>query len=81
MTTTTSIETIVRDALADIAPEADLTTLDPDAPLQDVLDLDSVDMLSFVTALHEATGVDIPERDYPQVATLAGCVDYLAHRA
>ncbi len=32
--------------------------------------------------VHDRTGVDIPERDYPQGATLEGCVRYLrANRA
>jgi acyl carrier protein len=74
----TQITDIARNALSDIAPEADLGRLAPDAALQEALDLDSMDFLDFVAALHEATGVDIPERDYPEVATLAGCVAYLA---
>ena len=74
----TQIIDIARTALGDLAPEADLGRLDPEAELQEVLDLDSMDFLDFVAALHEATGVDIPERDYPEVATLAGCVAYLA---
>jgi acyl carrier protein len=73
------IDAIVRNALAEIAPEADLTTLDPEASVQDVLDLDSMDFLNFVTALHEATGVDIPERDYALIDTLSGATDYLVH--
>lgn len=71
------IDTIVRHALADVAPEADLATLDPAASLQDALDLDSMDFLNFVTALHDATGVDIPERDYALIDTVSSCIDYL----
>jgi acyl carrier protein len=74
------VEAIVHNALAEIAPEADLTTLDPEASLQEVLDLDSMDFLNFVTALHEATGVDIPERDYALIDTLSGSIDYLMHQ-
>jgi len=39
-----------------------------------------MDFLNLVTAVSEATGVDIPERDYPLVATLSGCVTYVASR-
>jgi acyl carrier protein len=75
------ITEVVRRALSDIAPEADLDRLDPAADLQEAVDLDSMDFLNLVTAVGEATGVDIPERDYPLVATLSGCVAYLAeHR-
>jgi acyl carrier protein len=54
----------------------------PPAPrpvdLRDQLDIDSMDFLNFVIALHERLGVDVPERDYPQLATFDGCVEYLA---
>jgi acyl carrier protein len=69
---------VVIDALAKVAPEADASTLDPKQGLRDQLDLDSMDFLNFVLALHAALGVDVPERDYPKLATLDSCVDYLA---
>lgn len=76
------ITEVVLGALGDIAPEADLEGLDPGADLREVVDLDSMDFLNLVTAVAEATGVAIPERDYPLVATLSGCVAYVAgHRA
>jgi acyl carrier protein len=78
---TTASADAVRGVLARIAPEADLDALSPDAELQETLDLDSMDFLNFVIGVKEATGVDIPERDYPQVATLGGAVDYVAARA
>jgi hypothetical protein len=37
-----------------------------------------MDQLNFVLGLHKRLGVDVPETDYPQLATLAGCVDYLS---
>ena len=64
--------------LGDIAPEADLATLKPDVSLRDQLDLDSMDFLNFVIALHQSLGVDIPEGDYPKLATLNGCLAYLS---
>ena len=72
---------LIRTVLHQIAPEADLDTVDPDADLREELDLDSVDFLNFVTGLAEGAGADIPERAYPQVATLRGCVDYLGRLA
>lgn len=64
--------------LRQIAPEADLTSVDPDARYQDELDLDSMDFLNLVTAVHEELGIDIPERDYPRLATVRGFVSYLS---
>jgi len=37
-----------------------------------------MDFLNFVIGLHHTLGVDIPESDYPKLATLEGCVQYLA---
>ena len=64
--------------LGRIAPEADLETLDPKEDLRDQLDIDSLDVLRFATGLAEATGVEVPERDYPRIITLEGCIAYLS---
>jgi acyl carrier protein len=68
--------TVLR-VLGDIAPEADLAALEPDVPFREQLDLDSMDLLNFVVALHGALGVDVPEADYPKLGTLNACVAYL----
>ena len=73
------IRAAVLRALGEIAPETDLSALTPDLPFRDQLDLDSMDLLNFVIAVHAALHVEIPEADYPRLATLDGCVDYLAH--
>ena len=39
-----------------------------------------MDYLNFIIRLHERFAVDIPEADYPRLATLDGCVAYLAER-
>lgn len=75
------IRTVVLRSLGEIAPEADPATIKPDVGFRDQLDLDSMDFLNFVIALHQALGVDIPEADYPRLATLDGCVEYLARAA
>ena len=68
--------TVLR-VLGEIAPEADLASLKPDVGFREQLDLDSMDVLNFVVGLHTALGVEIPEADYPKLATLDGCLDYL----
>jgi acyl carrier protein len=72
---------VVAAALARVAPRVDVATLDPHADLHDTADLDSMEFLNLVVAVHEATGLDIPERDYPQLATLAGFAAYVDDRA
>jgi acyl carrier protein len=72
------IRQVVFRILGAIAPEADFAALAPQANLRETLDLDSMDFLNFVIALHSETGVDVPEADYSCLSTLAGCIDYLA---
>lgn len=75
-----ALENTVLRVLTDIAPDIDPDEVAPDANLRDELDLDSMDFLNFVIALHEQLGVDIPEADYPALVTVAGCVEYLGAR-
>jgi acyl carrier protein len=75
------IRTTLLRVLGTIAPEADLARLSPDASLREALDLDSMDVLNVAVGLHDALGVDIPETDYPRLATLNAAVAYLVqHR-
>lgn len=67
----------VLDALSEIAPEADLQKLRADVSLRDQLDIDSMDYLNFMIALSKKLKVDIPERDYPKLASLESCTEYL----
>jgi acyl carrier protein len=71
------IRSMICDVLSGIAPEADLRTVAGDEDLREALDLDSMDFLNFVIALHERTGIDIPEIDYPRLRTLDGAIAYL----
>ena len=64
-----------------IAPEVDLDRVDRSEPLQDAADLDSMDFLNLVAALYEETGVDVPERDYPAIASIDGFVAYVSAAA
>ena len=76
--TPAEIRKLALDLLGAIAPEADLYTLGDDEELREVLDIDSMDFLNFVAALHKATGIDIPEADYRQLFTLSGIERYLS---
>ena len=74
----------IRDAylgeLVTVAPDIAPDEVAEDDHLQDDLGLDSMDVLNLVTALHARLGVDVPEADYPRIATLAEAVPYLAGR-
>lgn len=72
--------TLLRQLLGGIAPEVDLDSIDADAPYTEEADLDSMDFLNLMTALHDRTGIEVPERDYPSVSTINGFVAYLTAR-
>ena len=46
--------------------------------LRDQVDLDSMDFLNLLVGVHQRTGIEIPEADYPKLATLDQLVAYLA---
>lgn len=71
------IKDVILEIIADIDEEADFANLDADAPLRDQLDLDSMDFLDIVMELRKRYKLQIPEEEYPQLATLTSCVTYL----
>lgn len=78
--TTEEIKKTVIGALTRIAPEVDPASIETGANLRDALDLDSMDFLNFVLALHDRLGVDIPESDYSRLYSLDSTLSYLASK-
>jgi acyl carrier protein len=72
------IRAVFLEELTRIAPDIDPGTVEDDEHIQDDLELDSMDVLNLVTALHERLGVDIPEADYPEISTARKAAAYLA---
>lgn len=72
---------LLADVFGRFAPEVDFAAIDPAADLREQLDIDSLDFLNALVAIHERTGVEVPESDYTLVATLDAAADYLAQRA
>jgi acyl carrier protein len=71
------LRNVVIGALTDVAPDVDPAAIDPNSDLAEQLDIDSMDFLNIVVAIHEQTEIEIPERDYPKLSTLADAVSYL----
>jgi len=63
--------------LATIAPELEPGELRADKALRSQVDLDSMDWLNFLVALHERLKVEIPETDYAKLVTLEDLLGYL----
>ena len=75
---TTDIRTAFIEELTRIAPDISPRDVGDDDHIQLDLGLDSMDVLNLVTALHERLGVNIPEADYPRIATVALAEAYLS---
>ena len=71
------IRDVLLEIIADIDEDADLDNLDANAPLRDQLELDSMDFLDIVMELRKRYKLQIPEEEYPHLATLTSCVNYL----
>lgn len=72
----------VREAIVEIIDELledefDWSTLDDNGRLRDQIDLDSMDFLDIVMELRKRYGVQVPEDDYMELATMQGCINYL----
>jgi acyl carrier protein len=71
------IRTRVVGVIKSVAPEVEEGELRPDRPLRDQVDLDSMDWLNVLVALHEKLKVDIPEADYRKLVSLDDIVGYI----
>lgn len=76
--TANNVRQIVLDIIADIAPDEDVTSIDDAKSLREQLDLDSMDFLDIVMELRKRHKVEVPQEDYPKLATLDSCVSYLS---
>jgi acyl carrier protein len=68
---------VVLDIIADIAPDEDISNLKADVRLRDQMQLDSMDFLDIVMELRKRHNIEVPEADYPQLASLDSCAEYL----
>ena len=74
--------TVLSGALAQVAPNVDVATIDPDALLQDEVGLDSLDFLNVVDIVESEAGIEIPARDYASLLTFRNFASYVdGHRA
>lgn len=71
------IKQVVLNIISDIAPDEQLDKLDESKSLREQLSLDSMDFLDIVMELRRRYKVEVPTEDYPKLATLKGCVEYL----
>lgn len=63
--------------IQDILPDENLEGIDPDKPLREQVDLDSMDFLDIVMELRKRYSVEVPEQDYGKLVTMNSTIDYL----
>jgi len=71
------VKQIVIDIIKEIAPDEDTTDIKSEVALREQMDLDSMDFLDIVMELRKQHGIEVPEADYPQLASLESCATYL----
>ncbi len=71
------IKNAIIEIIEEIAPDEDLSTLKDEEVIRDQIELDSMDFLDIVMELRKRYKVEVPEEDYPELASIKGCVDYL----
>jgi acyl carrier protein len=76
--TDAELRTTVLDALRQVVPDVDVTTLRTDVSVREQVDMDSIDFLRFLVRIHATLGIDVPEADYPKLGTVDSTVAYLA---
>jgi acyl carrier protein len=67
----------ILDILSEIAPDEDLSNLEDSKSFREQMELDSMDFLDIVMELRKRHRVQIPEEEYPRLASMASTVEYL----
>jgi acyl carrier protein len=75
-----NIKTALIEELQIIAPEIDTASVDPDDDLREGYEIDSIDFLTFISAINQRLGIDVPEGDYPHMTSIDQATAYLDAR-
>jgi acyl carrier protein len=74
---TAQIEERVLQIFLSIAADVDPSQLRRDVAFRDQFDFDSMDTLNFAIGLHDAFGIDVPQTEYRELASLGSTVAYV----
>ena len=64
--------------LTSVAPDIEASEVIPGIDFREQFDFDSMDLLNFAIAVSREFGIEIPETDYAELATLERCEAYVA---
>jgi acyl carrier protein len=71
------VKTSLLNIISEIVPDEDVMNLEGNTSIRDQIDLDSMDFLDIIMELRKKYQVEIPEEDYPELATMNSSVTYL----
>jgi len=74
------VRAIILKHLHQIAPEANLETINENADLRPQLDIDSMDFYRLLVAVSEELHIDIPEDEYSGLVTLQKLTEFLKRK-
>jgi acyl carrier protein len=75
-----SLRERVLKVLVQIAPDIDAGQLATGVNIRDQTDFDSMDTLNFAVGLKREFGIDVPDADFRELASVDRCVNYLQDR-
>ncbi len=75
--TAAEIKEAIISILSDMAPDEDLSELKENVPLGEQPEMDSMDFLDIVMELRKRYRIQIPQEDYPELASMERTVTYL----
>jgi acyl carrier protein len=78
--TASQIRAIILEVIGQILPDEDLSKLKGDVRIRDQVEMDSMDFLDIIMELRKRYGIEVPEEDYMNLATLDSAVAYLEPR-
>jgi len=78
--TASQIRAVILEVIGQILPDEDLNKLKVDVRIRDQVEMDSMDFLDIIMELRKRYGIEVPEEDYLNLATLDSAVAYLEPR-
>jgi acyl carrier protein len=78
--TASQIRAVILEVIGQILPDEDLSKLKGDVRIRDQVEMDSMDFLDIIMELRKRYGIEVPEEDYVNLATLDSAVAYLEPR-
>ncbi|MBS3803573.1 MAG: acyl carrier protein [Oleiphilaceae bacterium] len=71
------IRAAVIEELVNVAPDIDPAAVEDEKSLRDEYDLDSMDSVNLVIAIHRRLGVSIPDSEFGRLQSVEDVVNYL----